>query len=110
MPSFTNPNNIAIVTGTEPVENGICGNYFYDGEQDCEVMMDKPAFLRVPTIFEEASQSGYKVALVTAKHKLLNLLSSGMKGISLAGERADQVGYSGIGNVALITTPCRQHT
>ena len=62
MPSYTNPNNIAIITGTEPEKNGICGNYFYDVDQDCEVMMDKPEFLLVPTILEVASKSGYSVA------------------------------------------------
>ena len=30
MPTFTNPNNVAVVTGVTPNVNGICGNYFYD--------------------------------------------------------------------------------
>lgn len=30
IPSYTNPNNIAIVTGTFPVKNGIVGNWFYN--------------------------------------------------------------------------------
>ena len=29
-PSFTNPNNLSIVTGAPPAVHGICGNYFYD--------------------------------------------------------------------------------
>jgi len=100
MPSFTNPNNIAIITGTNSAENGICGNYFYDSEQDCEVMMDRPEFLRVPTILEIASLSGYRVAAVTAKNKLLKLLSKGWKGIAFSGEMADQAIFADIGNVA----------
>jgi hypothetical protein len=30
MPTFTNPNNVSIVTGVEPVVHGICGNYALD--------------------------------------------------------------------------------
>jgi predicted AlkP superfamily pyrophosphatase or phosphodiesterase len=30
MPSFTNPNNLSIVTGVPPPVHGICGKYFYD--------------------------------------------------------------------------------
>ncbi len=30
MPSFTNPNNLSIVTGVPPSVHGICGNYFFD--------------------------------------------------------------------------------
>jgi phosphonoacetate hydrolase len=30
VPSFTNPNNLSIVTGVPPSVHGICGNYFYD--------------------------------------------------------------------------------
>ena len=100
MPSYTNPNNIAIVTGVEPSVNGICGNYFYDVDQKCEVMMNEPEFLRVPTILEAASKSGYKVAAVTAKNKLLKLLSKGWEGTSFSGEFAHQATLDEIGNIA----------
>ena len=30
IPSFTNPNNLSIVTGVPPSVHGICGNYFCD--------------------------------------------------------------------------------
>ena len=30
IPSFTNPNNLSIITGRPPAVHGICGNYFYD--------------------------------------------------------------------------------
>lgn len=42
VPSFTNPNNISIVTGVAPAVHGICGNFYYDRENDCEVMMNEP--------------------------------------------------------------------
>src|SRR5262245_9149279 len=32
IPSFTNPNNLSIVTGAPPSVHGLSGNYFYDPE------------------------------------------------------------------------------
>ena len=76
MPSFTNPNNMSIATGRPPSVHGICGNYFYDQESGLEVMMDDTEFLRAPTIFQKASWVGGRVAVITAKDKLLALLGS----------------------------------
>jgi len=67
MPSFTNPNNISIVTGVSPAVHGICGNYFYDRESDTEVMMNDPKFLRVGSILAAFGDAGARVAVVTAK-------------------------------------------
>ena len=50
VPSFTNPNNLSIVTGAPPSVHGICGNYLYDRESGQEVMMNDPKFLRAETI------------------------------------------------------------
>lgn len=74
IPSFTNPNNIAIVTGVPPIVNGICGNYFYDQERGTEVMMNDPAYLRCPTIFSALGRAGYATAAVTTKDKLRQML------------------------------------
>ena len=52
IPSFTNPNNLSIVTGASPAVHGICGNYFYDRVSEREVMMNAPELLRAPTLFE----------------------------------------------------------
>jgi phosphonoacetate hydrolase len=38
IPSFTNPNNLSIVTGAPPSVHGICDNYFCDAELGTEVM------------------------------------------------------------------------
>lgn len=76
MPSFTNPNNMSIATGRPPSVHGICGNYFYDQESGLEVMMDDEEFLRAPTIFQMVSWIGGRVAVITAKDKLLALLGS----------------------------------
>jgi len=78
VPSFTNPNNLSIVTGQPPKVHGICGNYFYDVEADAEVMMNDPKFLRVPTIFKAFFDEGAKIAVVTAKDKLRTLLGNGL--------------------------------
>ena len=74
IPSFTNPNNISIVTGTPPVVHGISGNFFYDLGSDAEVMMNDPAFLRVGTIFKAFQDQGARIAIITAKDKLRRML------------------------------------
>ena len=53
IPSFTNPNNISIVTGQPSSVHGICGNFFYTPSTGEEVMMNDPKYLRAPTIFEK---------------------------------------------------------
>ncbi|MDA1308351.1 MAG: phosphonoacetate hydrolase [Proteobacteria bacterium] len=78
VPSFTNPNNLSIVTGQPPSVHGICGNFFYDRDADAEVMMNDPAFLRAPTIFSAFEQAGARIAVITAKDKLRRLLGHGL--------------------------------
>ena len=101
MPSFTNPNNLSIVTGVPPAVHGICGNYFFDPERGEEVMMNDPHLLRTGTILAAFSQAGAKVAVITAKDKLRRLLGHRMKGICFSSEKADQVtlAENGIENV-----------
>ena len=101
MPSFTNPNNLSIVTGAPPSVHGICGNYFFDSERGEEVMMNDPRHLRVGTILAAFSDAGAKVAVITAKDKLRKLLGHRMKGICFSSENADQVSLAenGIENV-----------
>jgi phosphonoacetate hydrolase len=101
MPSFTNPNNLSIVTGVPPSVHGICGNYFFDPERGEEVMMNDPRYLRVGTILAAFSDAGAKVAVITAKDKLRKLLGHRMKGICFSSEKADQVtmAENGIENV-----------
>jgi phosphonoacetate hydrolase len=79
VPTFTNPNNLSIVTGVSPAVHGICGNFFYDREADAEVMMNDPKYLRAGTALAAFSQAGARVAVVTAKDKLRKLLGHGMK-------------------------------
>ncbi len=90
VPTFTNPNNLSIVTGVTPAVHGICGNYFYDRDADVEVMMDDPRYLRAETILAAFSRAGASVAVVTAKDKLRRLLGHGLGGICFSAEKADE--------------------
>jgi phosphonoacetate hydrolase len=95
MPSFTNPNNLSIITGRPPAVHGIAGNYFYDREVGTEVMMNDPRFLRAPTILKAFHDAGSTVAMVTAKDKLRLLLSNGLdytsgRAIAFSSEKADK--------------------
>lgn len=106
IPSFTNPNNLSIITGRPPVWHGIAGNYFYDREAKEEVMMNDARFLRAPTILAEAQKAGLKVAMVTAKDKLRTLLGKGLDlsggtAIAFSSEKADKatMGENGIETV-----------
>jgi phosphonoacetate hydrolase len=101
VPSFTNPNNLSIVTGAPPAVHGICGNYFYDREADVEVMMNDPKYLRADSILAAFSRAGASVAVVTAKDKLRRLLGHGVTGICFSAEKADEAterehGISGV--------------
>ena len=101
MPSFTNPNNLSIVTGAPPSVHGICGNYFYDTDQGAEVLMNDARYLRAPTVLAAMAGQGLKVAVVTAKDKLRALLGHGLEGICFSAEHADKasVQANGIGDV-----------
>ena len=95
IPSFTNPNNLSIITGRPPSVHGIAGNFFYDAASKSEVMMNDPKFLRAPTILRTFHDAGAKVAMVTAKDKLRLLLSNGLdyadgRAIAFSSERADK--------------------
>ena len=106
IPSFTNPNNISIVTGQPSSVHGICGNFFYTPSSGKEVMMNDPQYLRAPTIFEKYYEAGGKIAVVTAKDKLRRLLGNGLKfnnkkAVCFSAEKSDETSISenGIENV-----------
>jgi phosphonoacetate hydrolase len=107
LPSFTNVNNCAIVTGTSPRETGIGGNYILDPATGQEVMTNSSKYLRNETILAAAVRAGRKVALVTAKDKLRELLSKNMHGIAFSSEKADQVSFAihGIDAVEALVGP-----
>ncbi len=95
VPSFTNPNNLSIVTGVPPKVHGISGNFFLDPDTGEEVMMNDPKFLRTDTIFKAFHDAGAKVAIVTAKDKLRRLLGHGLdftsgRAVAFSSEKADE--------------------
>lgn len=89
LPSFTNVNNSSIVTGVSPAVHGISGNFFYDAAKDQEVMMNSSEYLRAETILAAAANAGRKVAVVTAKEKLRDILSYKLTGIAFSAEKAN---------------------
>ena len=91
MPSFTNVNNMSIVTGTTPDVHGICGNFFFNPDDGKETLMNDDSFLRVSTIFEAFENAGAKIAIITAKEKLRKLLGKNLKkAICFSSEKADK--------------------
>jgi len=110
VPSFTNPNNLSIVTGAPPSVHGICGNYFWDKDAGAEVMMNDPKYLRAGTILAAFAEAGARVAVVTAKDKLRALLGHKMSGICFSSERAAEAtmaanGIDGVPAMVGMTVP-----
>ena len=105
MPSFTCPNNMSIVTGTEPEIHGISGNFYIDPETGEPVVMTGPELLRSRSIMSEFSREGAKVVSITAKDKLRKQLQKGMDlsrgSVSFSSQYADQctIEENGIENV-----------
>jgi phosphonoacetate hydrolase len=76
VPTFTNPNNVTIVTGVSAAINGIAGNHYRTADGS-EVQVTDPSFLRAQTIHAGAQAAGVGVLCVTAKDKLRRLLAAG---------------------------------
>ena len=89
MPTFTNPNNVSIVTGAPPAVHGIAGNYYLDRDTGNEVMITDDRLMRSPTILGLMSQQGVATAAVTAKDKLRRMLGHGLDGMCFSSECAD---------------------
>ena len=94
MPSFTCPNNMSIVTGSEPVTHGISGNFYLDRSTGEPVVMTGPELLRTFSIMSEFSRKGARVVSITAKDKLRRQLQKGMDlsggSVSMSSQFADQ--------------------
>ena len=95
VPSFTNPNNMSIVTGVAPVVHGIGANFFFDRDSGEDVMTNTPKFLWVDTIFKAFFDAGAKIAIVTAKDKLTSMLGHGLdfssgRAVAFSSEKSDR--------------------
>jgi phosphonoacetate hydrolase len=89
LPTFTNPNNVSIVTGAPPAVHGIAGNYYLDRQSGHEIMMTDASLMRSETILALMAHAGVRTAAVTAKDKLRRLLGRSLDGICFSSECAD---------------------
>jgi phosphonoacetate hydrolase len=94
MPTFTNPNNLSIVTGVSPALHGISGNFYLERDSMEARTMNDPSLLRAETILSAFSRAGATVAVITAKDKLRGLLSHQLRGVCLSAEQEGQPIYS----------------
>jgi phosphonoacetate hydrolase len=88
VPTFTNPNNVSIVTGAPPAVHGIAGNYYLDRASGREIMMTDESLMRSETILALMARAGVTTAAVTAKDKLRKLLGRNLDGICCSSECA----------------------
>src|SRR5215471_9134279 len=89
VPTFTNPNNVSIVTGAPPAMHGISGNYCLDRKSGREIMMTDENLMRSETILALMARAGVKTAAITAKDKLRKLLGRNLDGVCFSSECAD---------------------
>jgi phosphonoacetate hydrolase len=89
MPTFTNPNNVSIVTGAPPSVHGIAGNYYLDRASGREIMMTDERLMRSETILALMAHAGVSTAAITAKDKLRRLLGRNLDGVCFSSECAD---------------------
>ena len=83
VPSFTNPNNLSIVTGAPPSVHGICGNYFFDpdsGQRGDDERPEVPARADAPR--RACQHAGAASPSITAKDKLRRLLARARAGMA----------------------------
>ncbi|MGH3490043.1 MAG: alkaline phosphatase family protein [Actinopolymorphaceae bacterium] len=89
MPSYTNPNNMSIVTGVSPAVHGIPGNYSRTAD-GTERLLNEPSALRADSVHAAFQAAGHATLAVTAKDKLRRLLAHG--GVpSVSSERAHEL-------------------
>jgi phosphonoacetate hydrolase len=94
LPSFTNPNNLSIVTGAPASIHGVPGNHHLDAG-GVEVQLDRPEQLRAPSIQSAFANAGVSVLAVTTKDKLRRLLSA--NGVPcVSAEHADAQSLAGV--------------
>jgi phosphonoacetate hydrolase len=94
MPTFTNPNNVSIITGVPPAGHGVSGNFYLDRASMKAKMMNDASLLRAETILAAFSRIGAQVSVVTAKDKLQHLLAYGVDGICISAEQEGVPVYS----------------
>jgi phosphonoacetate hydrolase len=81
MPTFTNPNNMSIVTGAPPRVHGISGNYYLDRATGREVMITDASLVSSGTVLAALADAGVRVAAI------LHMIAKGMSSKSAMAER-----------------------
>ena len=71
IPSVTNVNHAAILSGLPPKDTMVAGNYYYDRNTGIQDFIEAGVFMKAPTIFTKYRQAGKKTALLTVKGKVL---------------------------------------
>ncbi len=79
IPTFTNPNNMSIVTGVPPAVHGISGNYVLDRATGETRMITDASLMQCGTILAAMADAGVQVAAITAKGKLLKLFARDLR-------------------------------
>ena len=90
VPTFTNPNNVSIVTGVPTSIHGIAGNYYLDRTTGEERMITDASLMRCGTVLAAMSHASVKTAVVTAKDKLRLMLSQDLNGIAISAENPEK--------------------
>ncbi len=105
VPSFTCPNNMSIITGSQPEVHGISGNFYLDPATREPVVMTGPELLRSRTVLAEYAKFGLKIVSITSKDKLRLQLQKGLDlgqgHVSFSAQYADRctLAENGIENV-----------
>ena len=105
VPSFTCPNNMSIITGSQPEVHGISGNFYLDPESREPVVMTGPELLRSRTVLAGYADNGLKIVSITSKDKLRLQLQKGLDlkqgHVSFSAQYADRctLAENGIENV-----------
>ena len=93
IPSFTNPNNLSIVTGRPPSVHGICRQLFLRSRNRRRDHDERSEMAASAHRLRSLPESGAKVAVVTAKDKLRVLLGKGLASTArrrFSSEKADK--------------------
>ena len=77
LPSVTNVNHAAILSGEWPEKTGVVGNYWYDPKTGEEGFVEERGFMKVPTILQRYQAAGATTALLTVKGKVLGVYGDG---------------------------------
>ena len=72
------PNNVSIITGVPAAVHGIAGTFYLDKTTGDEIMVLDDSLLRGSTILEQMVNKGVRVAAITAKDKVRNIINHGL--------------------------------